>query len=240
MDPTEERTRAGARSAAIDRPRVVISSDQGLIAETVAAGLASRDLQVEVVPWWPETPVPRPRRRTTGPEVPVVLLIVCDVAPRSRLVEARIRGTVRGVPWVVMTECARGPAWGALLEAGADAVVTSTISLSELVDALRAVLHGDPPTGQDERAHLVREWRSAERSPGRLRARMDSLSPREEEVLWMLYEGITVRTIAGRLGISEATVRSQVKNVLRKLAVGSQLAAVAAAEEFRQEDEPPD
>lgn len=238
MDPTDERGGADpAGPAASERAWVVVSSDQRLIAETIAAGLRSRGLRVEIASWWPQgSAAPRPRSGDNGPSGPAVLLLICDLGQRARLDEAWIRGRARGAPWMVMTESARGPTWGAMLEAGARAVVASTISLSELVEALSVIECGESPTGEAERIGLVNAWRSAQYGQHRLRARMDTLSSREQQVLAMLYEGITVRTIAGLLGVSEATVRSQVKNVLRKLAVASQLAAVAAVEELRVDD----
>jgi two-component system, NarL family, nitrate/nitrite response regulator NarL len=66
-------------------------------------------------------------------------------------------------------------------------------------------------------------------------ARMKSLTPREQTVLRMLYAGDGVRTISDLMGVTEATVRSQVKSVLRKLDVNSQLAAVAAFGSLRQD-----
>ena len=54
------------------------------------------------------------------------------------------------------------------------------------------------------------------------------LTPREAQVLQLLHAGQPVRTIADSFAVAEATVRSQVKSLLRKLAVNSQLSAVAA------------
>ncbi|MDB5875586.1 MAG: bvgA [Ramlibacter sp.] len=240
MDPTCVRAAVAAPGgSALEGMPVAVSSDQRLVAETIGAGLRSLGVQTEVVPWWPQSSVSRPCRGDAEASDPgVVFLLACDLGTRARVDEARIRGKSRGVPWVVMTESAPGPAWGAMLEAGARAVVTSTISLTALVELLCAVVRGESPIGEVERRGLLREWRSAKQDQDRLRERMESLSPREQEVLSMLYEGITVRTIAGRLGVSEATVRSQVKSVLRKLAVASQLAAVAAVREFRTDDGP--
>ena len=58
--------------------------------------------------------------------------------------------------------------------------------------------------------------------------RVGSLTPREHEVLTLLHAGEPVAQIAQLLGVSPATVRTQVKAVLRKLQVNSQLGAVAA------------
>ena len=62
---------------------------------------------------------------------------------------------------------------------------------------------------------------------------MSTLTGREEEVLRQLYQGLGVREIAELGEVSEATVRSQVKAILRKLEVNSQIAAVAAYEEVQ-------
>lgn len=56
-----------------------------------------------------------------------------------------------------------------------------------------------------------------------------ALTPRENAVLRLLGEGLDTRALAATLGIREVTVRNHVQNLLRKLAVGSRLAAVARA-----------
>ena len=61
-------------------------------------------------------------------------------------------------------------------------------------------------------------------------ARLQTLTGREEEILQKLHEGFAVRSIAELSEVTEATVRSQVKAILKKLDVNSQMAAVAAYE----------
>jgi DNA-binding NarL/FixJ family response regulator len=237
MDPTDERARVTRDPPPpLDGVRVAVASDLTLLAETLCAALRSRKLQVVFVPWWTDGPGSAPGRTHVAGAGPAVVLLACDLGLRARIDEARERGWGGDVPWVVLTECVRGPAWGAMLEAGARAVVASTISLDGLVEVLWTVSRGESPMGEVERLALLGQWRAAKESQDRLRERMTTLSPREQEVLSMLYEGTTVRAIAERLAISEATVRSQVKGVFRKLAVASQLAAVAAVGELRQDE----
>ena len=69
-----------------------------------------------------------------------------------------------------------------------------------------------------ERSHLVD-----------LQGRLDQLTVREREVLAHLMHGRTVREIASVGVVSEATVRTQVKAILAKLDVTSQIAAVGLA-----------
>lgn len=204
---------------------IAVTADLVLVAETVAAALSGKGLDTAVVSWG---------RGHGGPrraEAPALTLLICDLRTPGRLEEARQRG--RPGPWLVMTDESPGPAWGAVLDAGARAVVPSTISLDQLTDVLRAVLRGDEPMSVAQRRELLRSWEEASAERTGIRHRMETLSPRERRVLAMLYEGTTVRDIAVQLEVSEATVRSQVKAVLRKLAVASQLAAVAAVDELR-------
>lgn len=203
-----------------------MTGDLILVAETVAAALASKGLTTSVVPWHR---VPAPRSAGHA-EAPALTLVICDLGVRGRAAEARERG--RGGDWVVMTDQGPGPEWGAMLAAGARTVVSSEVSLDELAQLLRAVLRGESPMEEDERRRLIRRWQAEESEQARLRERVESLSPRERLVLSMLYEGTTVGSISNRLEVSEATVRSQVKAILRKLAVGSQIAAVAAVDKL--------
>ena len=65
-----------------------------------------------------------------------------------------------------------------------------------------------------------------------VRERLEQLTNRERVVLGHLMKGRAVRQIAGLSTVSEATVRTQVKSILAKLEVSSQLAAVGMAHEI--------
>ena len=71
-------------------------------------------------------------------------------------------------------------------------------------------------------------------------ARLQSLSDRESEVLQQLHGGVGVRAIAEQSEVALTTVRSQVKSILRKLEVSSQMAAVLAYEELVTDSVDPD
>jgi DNA-binding CsgD family transcriptional regulator len=57
------------------------------------------------------------------------------------------------------------------------------------------------------------------------------LTPRQLQVLRMLSEGVTARSIASRLGLAETTVRNHIRAVLSELDAHSQLEAVARGRE---------
>lgn len=56
-----------------------------------------------------------------------------------------------------------------------------------------------------------------------------TLTARQREVLGLLAEGLPVRAVATRLGLSESTIRNYVRLILLRLGCHSQLEAVAAA-----------
>jgi DNA-binding NarL/FixJ family response regulator len=59
--------------------------------------------------------------------------------------------------------------------------------------------------------------------------RIPGLTDREDDVLHLLSQGMGNREIAGRLFLSEKTVRNYVSGLLTKLHVQDRAAAVAAA-----------
>ncbi|HGG58908.1 MAG TPA: response regulator, partial [Gammaproteobacteria bacterium] len=60
---------------------------------------------------------------------------------------------------------------------------------------------------------------------------IDTLTPRETEILGLLAEGLSNKMIARRLGISDGTVKLHVKAILRKLSVHSRVEAAVIAVE---------
>lgn len=208
------------------RPRVVVISDQSLVTESVLAALEERGLEPGALRW-PGELAPGPIRPVRGPPYEAGLMI-SDLDRPDRLRTAV--AVLASIPtsWIVLTAAERGPVWGAVLKAGARSVVPTSASLDSVVSTLRIVAHGDEPLPSPERDDLVMAWDDLRRDHAIVRARARSLTPREREVLRLLYGGESVHEIAVLLEITPATVRSQVKSVLRKLEVNSQLAAVAA------------
>jgi DNA-binding NarL/FixJ family response regulator len=110
-----------------------------------------------------------------------------------------------------------GVAEGSLLAeaaaAGVDGFVAKGSPNTEIVDAVRRVAEGAAVVGAESAQVLFRDLRDRSAHLTKLQ----SLSEREREVLGLLAEAMTNREIAGRLFISEKTVRNHVSGVLRKL-----------------------
>jgi DNA-binding NarL/FixJ family response regulator len=110
------------------------------------------------------------------------------------------------------------------LKAGAGGYVLKKEADQFLVDAVRAVVGGEPfLTGAAQRS-LVREW-IADDSSGPT----EPLTPREQEVLKLIAEAHTNREIAQVLHLSEKTVESHRGNLLRKLGMRDRVELVRYA-----------
>jgi DNA-binding NarL/FixJ family response regulator len=103
--------------------------------------------------------------------------------------------------------------------------------VDELVELLLAATRHEPLLPAEERRELEDSWHRAQARRADLADRLGRLTPREREILHLLYAGASVARIAETSKVTRATVRSQVKAVLRKLDVKTQLAAVAALDD---------
>lgn len=106
------------------------------------------------------------------------------------------------------------------LGAGAAGYVLKAGSVRELGAAIAQVAEGGGYV--DPRLDQVLE---SERAA----ARVGKLSPRERQVMQLMAEGWTAEAAGGELGVSVETVRTHVRNAVRKLQARNRVHAVALA-----------
>lgn len=94
--------------------------------------------------------------------------------------------------------------------AGVDGFVPKEVSPDELVQAIHQVMAGRPFV-HPQLARLLEQSQAAGA------AQVPELTPREREVLQLMARTATNREIAQALHVSEETVRTHVKHILRKL-----------------------
>lgn len=208
---------------------VVVTSEQALVAETVAAGLAARGLAASTLPWPPD---PRTGGCLPGPPSGPVGLLISDLDSWTSLRMTWQLIAREPVAWVVVTAAPEGPMWGAALEAGACVVLPSSTGLTSVCRVLTGAAGGTVRTVAARQEKLIDSWGELLERREAICQQVGSLTPREHEVLTMLHAGDRIARIAQLLGVSPVTVRSQVKAVLRKLEVKSQLGAVAALDDL--------
>ena len=119
----------------------------------------------------------------------------------------------------------------AALAAGASGFLTKDTSPERLVDAVRAAAQGDTLLSPSVTRRLVESYVRLPPPGQGVPAALDRLTPRELEVLREMARGSANAEIAGRLYLSEATVKTHVARVLAKLDVRDRVHAVVLAYE---------
>lgn len=210
------------------KSRVVVVDDHALFAEAmeIALGMEGHDVRR----------IPLVRARTSMSLMPMivrhdpqVVLLDLDLGPCGdgiRLIEPLSQ---LGIDVVVVTGDQNRSRWGESVRYGARCVLAKDSPYNDILATIRRLGEGLPVLGREEREHLLGEWRDNERKARQIRRRLESLTPRETQVLGHLMAGHQVREIARIEFLSEATIRTQVKSILAKLETTSQLGAVGAA-----------
>jgi len=106
-----------------------------------------------------------------------------------------------------------------VIRAGARGYVTKTISSEELADAVERVAAGDAVFSPRLAGFVLDAFREGARVGDD--AELETLTPREREVLQLIARGYRYKEIAARLHLSVKTVEAHVSSVLRKLQLSS-------------------
>jgi DNA-binding NarL/FixJ family response regulator len=207
-------------------PRVVLVDDHQLLAQSLALALQLEGVECRVA----ELADRDALVREVVDDPPDLVLLDLElggaIGDGSTLVPAFVRAGCRVL--VVSASTDQDQVCRAL-ELGAIGAVRKDVAFTQLLDAALAAARGDQLISEGERLRLIAEARSRRSRRLEALAPFERLSAREAAVLRELAAGRSVGAIAGSWFVSEATVRSQVRAVLTKLGVTSQLEAVAQA-----------
>ena len=159
---------------------------------------------------------------------PDVVLMDQDMPGNGLHATRLIKEAMAAVEVIIMTDrLSDGRALQAI-EAGATGYVLKDIPVASLASAVRAVCNGraffHPEITRklmEKLGHLTREQRD------RLRLEFEGLTPRELDILFELARGSTDREIAARFVLSEGTVKTHLRHILRKLGARNRTQAVA-------------
>lgn len=133
------------------------------------------------------------------------------------------------VPVVFISGIARVSEAVSALKLGSIDFVEKPFALADMIAAIRRALQAD------------RDRRQRQREAASLRSRLDTLTPREREVMELVVEGLPNKTIATRLGVSPKTIEVHRAHVMQKtraesladlvkLAIAARRAGAAAGE----------
>ncbi|MBZ5738875.1 helix-turn-helix transcriptional regulator [Nocardioides mangrovi] len=200
----------------------------GLFVECLGIVLRTRHYDYREVPLAPATS----RDEVSGQLLdlrPDLALVNADLGPSCSGVAVVEDVSRAGIPVVAVFETEDEPRWGHFLASGARMVVPKTASLSTMVSVVRNMTEGRCVLDQEERDRLIRLSARQAAELVEAQRRLTRLTRHEAEVLRHMMRGRTVREIATTRLVTEDTVRTQVKSILSKLEVHSQVSAVAMA-----------
>jgi DNA-binding NarL/FixJ family response regulator len=108
------------------------------------------------------------------------------------------------------------------------------MSIESVGRALRSVASGEAAVSRSLTSYLIEQLRYTTENGRGMRPVKSPLTTREWEVLDLICAGDSTREISAKLFLSEDTVYSHTKSILRKLGVHSRAEAVEAAARLRQ------
>ena len=116
------------------------------------------------------------------------------------------------------------------LQAGASGFLLKDVPAETLFEAVRVIAGGEALLAPTITRRLIAEF--ARLRPRQVRPEaLSALTPRETEILGLVAEGLSNHEIAGRLVLSDETVKTHVSHVLRKLGLRDRAQAVVVAYE---------
>ena len=113
------------------------------------------------------------------------------------------------IPIVFMTGHGDIPMTVRAMKAGAVEFLPKPFRDQDMLDAVQTGLERD------------RARRKSASDSSKLKASFDSLTPREQEIMGFVAEGLMNKQIAGEIGVSEITVKVHRGNVMRKMGAKS-------------------
>ena len=116
---------------------------------------------------------------------------------------------------------------------GASGFLLKDVTPEYLVAAIRIVRDGDALLAPSITRRLVERFAMPGPRESPLHRDLAALTPREREVLILVAQGLSNLEIAGRLFLSEATVKTHVARILAKLHLRDRVQAVVVAYETR-------
>jgi len=190
--------------------RVMIVEDHALVRSAVRQAIAGADIEVVAEAATAEAAM------TIAREVqPDIMLLDIDLPGMSGLHLVRELGPrLPGTKIIMLTVSSSRRDLIDAVKFGATGYLTKDLSPEALVRSIRGAHAGEMPMPQAEYG-------------------LEQLTSRETDVLRLIADGLTDRSIAEALGLSIRTVETHVSNLLHKLAVGKRAEAARMYREQR-------
>jgi DNA-binding NarL/FixJ family response regulator len=161
--------------------------------------------------------------------IPDVILMDIEMPQRDGIeATALVRQRARSAKVVILTGYDNPELIFRALKAGAVGYLLKNTRAKDILDTLRRVAAGEIFLNPELASKFLREFQRDQEVEG-VRRLMQTLTPREEEVLRLVATGGTNREISQRLFISELTVKMHLASIFRKLQVNDRTKAAILA-----------
>jgi DNA-binding NarL/FixJ family response regulator len=208
--------------------RVLIVDDDDLMRAGLRAVLSS-DTSIDVVGEAATGRIAIDAARTHYPD-----LVLMDVRMPDLDGIAATRELLAALPEVkvvILTTFEQDDYIFGALHAGASGFLLKRTSPEELLAAIHTVASGDSLLSPSVTRTVIDRMAHQPMPSSGSTARLEELTPREQEVLTLVARGLSNKEIAAELVIEESTVKTHVKRVLMKLRVRDRIHAVIFAYE---------
>lgn len=161
-----------------------------------------------------------------GDILPKTVVVVHTVPPRGSFeLVYRLREISPEVSVIVLTEYEDDDGLFQAIMAGASAFLTKEGTNGQLLDTVRSVFNGERPVARNilsrptVASRILERFRELSSMTTGLEPLVAPLSPNESEVLNLIANGNSIKTVITSLGVDKLTVESYVASILRKLNV---------------------
>ncbi len=216
---------ADHRQDGADAIRVLIVEDHRAIAHALVVVLRAEGMEADMAAGL----APDDVVETVGSFAPHVVLLDLDLGQAGTAIPMIAPVAAFGAAVVMLSGLRDRYVLAQCVEAGAVGVLDKAEPMDTVIDAVRATAERGRLMSEAERFEWLAGLRAARADEQARRAPFDQLTPREQDVLVRLGEGLSATEIAECQFVSVFTVRGHIRSILTKLGVKSQLAAVAAA-----------
>ena len=211
--------------APVAGPRLLLVDDHRLLAETLQSSLIHSGFAASIAPCGTFDEV-LAEAAAVRPTLVVLDLDLqgagygYDLIAPLRALGAQVLVLTGTVDRIELARC---------LEAGALGIASKANGFGNVLDQIHRAADGESVTPITEKTQLLADLTAHRRAEDKRKAPFEALSSRERDVLRLIVEGQQAAAIAKASYVSLATVRTQIRSILMKLEVTSQVAAAALA-----------